>query len=76
MLKQKNSNIWKHMLKKVFVHSMWGIETLKSQKMATYVFQVRQVNLILKNEASNAAGEWDQYTIHLKSHVLGYRLLK
>ena len=48
------------MLKKVFVHSMWGIETLKSQKIATYVFQVRQVNLILKNEASNAAGEWDQ----------------
>ena len=38
--------------------------------------KLRQVNLFLNNEASNAAGEWDQYTIHLKSHVLGYRLLK
>ena len=62
------------MLKKLFVHSMWGIETLEIQNNLTSGCQVRQLNLILNNEASNADGEWDQYTIQLKSHVLGYWL--
>ena len=64
------------MLKKVFVHSMWGIETFKIQKMVTYECRVRQGNLILSNKVSNAAGEWYQYVIHLKIHVVGYRFLK
>ena len=55
---------------------MWVIETLKIQKKMIQGCKVRQVNLIQNNEASNAAGEWDQYTIHFKSHVLGYRVLK
>ena len=40
--------------------------------MVTSECQESQGNIILDNEASNAAGEWDQFTIHLKSNVVGY----
>ena len=39
--------------------SILVLETLKSYKMAIYGCQVRKVNIILKNEASNVAVEWE-----------------